>query len=40
MLTAYIYMRLADRTTTIKKVRLWKSNYMEEEAEAKLKEVD
>lgn len=36
VLSAYIYTRLADRTTTVKKVRLWKSNYLDEEAEQKL----
>lgn len=39
-LTTYIYMKMQDKGKMIKKCRLWKSKYGEEEVESKLDEVD
>lgn len=40
LLNYYLYFQLNEKSTMYKTCRLWKSNYAEEEAEAKLKEVD
>tara|TARA_B110000305_G_C19046861_1_gene450832 strand:+ start:35 stop:469 length:435 start_codon:yes stop_codon:yes gene_type:complete len=40
VLTTYIYFKMQDKGTMIKKCRLWKSKYEESEAEKKLQEVD